>query len=500
MTESTDGQTSAANADGPQELTRDELYAMVWREPMLRIGERFGVSSSYLTRVCISLRVPRPPLGHWTKIEFGLDSPQLPLAAAKPGDPLSWTPPVLREKPERKKKLSPPALQASETVASDVAVTSPEVVSDEHVEAGATDGEDPAHEQVPPDSESAEEAAGERIVVRRSRRIPPGTTHDLLKKAKPHFLKTRGHDSGLLRPFKRLLVDIIVSEALLDDTLELANQLFLRFTSRGHHVTIPSANAHAHRMAVDEREAPKPVRYRSQVWVPDRPTVVYIDEVPIGLTFYEMTEDTEMVYVNGDYLPVKSLTPAQALRYRGVHHWTTTRTFASGRRCLQVYSPHFRYSWHKRWKETKPCQLAKWLPEVVKELEAVIPEMKVGIAEAEVQAKEEQRKREEEWEEYRAKERREHEAKAREEARADLMKAIEGWDEARRIAAYFDSVQSEVAKLERDDREHLAARLALARGLIGELDPLALLSHWDSPDERVKAQMEHDAWLYRRDR
>lgn len=45
MTESTDAQTSAANADGPQELTRDELYAKVWREPMLRIGERFGVSS-----------------------------------------------------------------------------------------------------------------------------------------------------------------------------------------------------------------------------------------------------------------------------------------------------------------------------------------------------------------------------------------------------------------------------------------------------------------------
>lgn len=122
MTESTDAQTSAANADGPQELTRDELYAMAWRELMLRIGERFGVSSSYLTRVCISLRVPRPPLGHWTKIEFGWDSPQLPLPAAKPGDPFSWTPPVLREKLERKKKSSPPVLPASETVASEVAI------------------------------------------------------------------------------------------------------------------------------------------------------------------------------------------------------------------------------------------------------------------------------------------------------------------------------------------------------------------------------------------
>lgn len=162
--------------------------------------------------------MPRPPLGHWTKIEFGRDSPQLPLPASKPGDPLSWTPPVLREKPERRKKPSPRVLPASETVASEVAVTSPEVVLDEEVEVGVTDGEDPAHEQSQSDSESAEEATDERIVVRRSRRIPPGTTHDLLKKAKPHFLKTRGHDSGLLRPFKRLLVDIIVSEALLDDT------------------------------------------------------------------------------------------------------------------------------------------------------------------------------------------------------------------------------------------------------------------------------------------
>src|ERR1700761_9384043 len=68
-----EGADGAAVDSLSKDVTRDELYAMVWQEPMLRIGERFGVSSSFLTRVCISLRVPRPPMGHWTKVEFGRD-------------------------------------------------------------------------------------------------------------------------------------------------------------------------------------------------------------------------------------------------------------------------------------------------------------------------------------------------------------------------------------------------------------------------------------------
>ena len=66
-----------------ERLSREQLYELVWREPMLRVGERFGVSSSYLARVCTELRVPRPPRGFWAQLEFGKAPAQEPLPDAR---------------------------------------------------------------------------------------------------------------------------------------------------------------------------------------------------------------------------------------------------------------------------------------------------------------------------------------------------------------------------------------------------------------------------------
>jgi hypothetical protein len=32
-----------------RDVTREELYALVWAEPMLKVAEKFAVSSSYVT-------------------------------------------------------------------------------------------------------------------------------------------------------------------------------------------------------------------------------------------------------------------------------------------------------------------------------------------------------------------------------------------------------------------------------------------------------------------
>jgi hypothetical protein len=42
---------------------------MVWSEPMLRVAARFGVSSSYMARVCTLLNVLRPERGYWAKLQ-----------------------------------------------------------------------------------------------------------------------------------------------------------------------------------------------------------------------------------------------------------------------------------------------------------------------------------------------------------------------------------------------------------------------------------------------
>ena len=73
------------------QVTREQLYEEVWREPMLKVGQRYGVSSSFLARVCSALNVPRPQRGYWAKLEFGKDPGKPPpLPKARPEDKLVW--------------------------------------------------------------------------------------------------------------------------------------------------------------------------------------------------------------------------------------------------------------------------------------------------------------------------------------------------------------------------------------------------------------------------
>lgn len=36
-------------------VSREELYQLVWSEPMTKIAARFEVSGSYLARICMDL-------------------------------------------------------------------------------------------------------------------------------------------------------------------------------------------------------------------------------------------------------------------------------------------------------------------------------------------------------------------------------------------------------------------------------------------------------------
>ena len=52
-------------------VSREELYELAWAEPMLALAKKFGVSSSYMARVCTRLNVPRPERGYWAKLAVG---------------------------------------------------------------------------------------------------------------------------------------------------------------------------------------------------------------------------------------------------------------------------------------------------------------------------------------------------------------------------------------------------------------------------------------------
>jgi hypothetical protein len=65
-----------------------------------------------------------------------------------------------------------------------------------------------------------------------------------------------------------------------------------------------------------------------------------------------------------------------------------------------------------------------------------------------------------------------------------LLKAVASWDEAGRVWNYFDSVEAEAVRLPAEEAALVHERLQLAKELVGELDPLAILKEWKAPNER----------------
>jgi hypothetical protein len=62
------------------ELTREELYAQVWAEPMTKLAQRYGMSDRGLAKVCTRIDIPVPGRGYWARVQSG----QVPLEAKLP--------------------------------------------------------------------------------------------------------------------------------------------------------------------------------------------------------------------------------------------------------------------------------------------------------------------------------------------------------------------------------------------------------------------------------
>lgn len=54
-----------------RDLSREELFDLVWSAPMTRLAQRFGLSDQGLRKVCLDKQVPLPKAGHWTKVAIG---------------------------------------------------------------------------------------------------------------------------------------------------------------------------------------------------------------------------------------------------------------------------------------------------------------------------------------------------------------------------------------------------------------------------------------------
>lgn len=61
-----------ADEDQGRTLTREQLYELVWSEPMQAIAPRLGLSDVGLKKACNRMRVPTPGRGYWAKKAAGV--------------------------------------------------------------------------------------------------------------------------------------------------------------------------------------------------------------------------------------------------------------------------------------------------------------------------------------------------------------------------------------------------------------------------------------------
>ena len=66
---------------GNEELSREELFALVWEKPTVEVAKELGVSDVAVAKLCARLQVPKPPRGYWARMEFGQTPHRTPLRA-----------------------------------------------------------------------------------------------------------------------------------------------------------------------------------------------------------------------------------------------------------------------------------------------------------------------------------------------------------------------------------------------------------------------------------
>jgi len=63
-------------------LTREEIYDLVWEKPVSHLAEELGVKPSELRGYCVKFEIPLPEQGHWSRVQFGKEVTKTPLPPA----------------------------------------------------------------------------------------------------------------------------------------------------------------------------------------------------------------------------------------------------------------------------------------------------------------------------------------------------------------------------------------------------------------------------------
>ncbi|MGC4409955.1 MULTISPECIES: hypothetical protein [Rhizobium] len=300
-----------------------------------------------------------------------------------------------------------------------------------------------------------------------------------------------------LRPYKRILPDIVASESALPRALAIANQVYLALDDAGCKLRIAAAEDGLHRIDIDERETErkdrKYGRYQSgYIWGPDRPTVFQLDSVPIGIAVTEMTERVSMRYFAGKYHRTESKVIKSAKAWQLVHSYTHLQDVPSGRFKIVAYSPKRGVEWFLSRQDAEHASLESSIPEFIESLQGAVGQVQALMTAADEAAE----KRRQEWEAERERSRRREDQRKKAEAllesQKQLAQIIEQWTKVMGVERFFREAENRLAKVSDDRRPHLETRMALARKMVGDTDPFQFLASWLAPEERYRSPYESD--------
>ena len=183
---------------GSTDLSRSQIYELIWSRPIQQVAPTLGLSDVGLAKLCKRYDIPRPPRGYWAKLRHDQNPPKSPLP-----DP----------------------------------------------------GRNPRVRFEEADENSSDRATPEfdRISVRYP--IPEGESHPLVAKARSHFDRLEPNKTGLLVPRKHCPLDVRVSPPQLARALAVLDALLSAFESRGNRVEAgPSVVVEGYRFGFELHE------------------------------------------------------------------------------------------------------------------------------------------------------------------------------------------------------------------------------------------------------
>lgn len=211
---------------------------------------------------------------------------------------------------------------------------------------------------------------------------------------------------------------------------------------------------------------------------------MYIGTVAIGLSLFELSEEAELQYVDGKYVPARQAPISHRGSRSAWNTWTIKRHMASGKLCIRASSPYASAHWERQWRESKRGELSSKIPTIVEEITAAAFTVAKLVGEGERLA-EQQRV---EWQLQQDQREQEQEQRRRvenvKESRQRLAAIIAAWGAAKEVEAFFEDAARRAAILPDDENFALLDRVRRARELLGGTDALQRLTEWESPEER----------------